>query len=51
MSSRNTNPRGAINAADLCVSEGDLYRAEEALQKALRQVREQQQMEEIHADD
>ncbi len=40
MSERNT--RGVINAADLCVAEGDLYRAEEALQKALREVRDQQ---------
>jgi len=45
--------RGTINAADLAVSEEDLYTAEEALQKALRQVREQQSQTEgeTHADD
>lgn len=43
MSSKNTSARGAINAADLAVSEGDLFTAEEALQKALRQVREERE--------
>lgn len=50
MSTEEDTTRGAINAADVAVSEGDLFRAEEALQKALRNVREQQ-TEETHADD
>ena len=48
------SPRGAINAADLAVAEGDLYKAEEALQKALRQVRQEREGQtegETHADD
>jgi len=42
MSSRDRSLRGTINAADLAVSEDDPFRAEEALQKALRMVREKQ---------
>ena len=53
MSSRESSTRGAINAADLAVAEGDLFTAEEALQEALRKVREQQTQTEgeTHADD
>ena len=48
-----SSTRGAINAADLAVAEDDLFTAEEALQKALRKVREQQAQTggESHADD
>ena len=51
MSSERKSTRGAINAADLAVSEDDLITAEEALQKALRQVRNERDMGADNADD
>lgn len=43
MSSRKESVQGTIVSAEIAVSENDPYTAEEALQKALRLVREQQQ--------
>lgn len=43
MSSQDRSVQGTIVSAEVAVSENDPFAAEEALQKALRMVREQQQ--------
>ncbi|WP_162989920.1 hypothetical protein [Natronorubrum halophilum] len=45
MSTDQKSTRGAIIAAEIAVAKGDPFVAEEALEKALRQVREEQQDE------